>query len=699
MGSFAEDSISWTSRVTELSTRTVRDNPTLWPDSITRQVSASPHDLVSVNPVVVLRDSSESEPYQLPEVVVTSARVRQTAQYTPSFVTVVKKDEIDALDGTSLAQVLSPISGIFIKDYGAVSGLKTISERGMGTEHTLILLNGIRVSSMQNGLVDLGLVPVDEIGSVEVVRGGQSASYGADAVAGLVNVITTPVDSRTTAAVSSSVGSFGYQRYLISGNFSSGIDGIRLSYGQEESRGDFPFKFHNGPMVWNLNRRNADVHTRYANGQGRLMVGNRTQLTVVASEYSSERGVPGQLVSPYGTSYARQNDADHLLQTSLSSGINDNLTLALSAQAHFSYERYRDPGLNIGGTTLDTYFRNDDIRIVPHADLKMSDQSRVSTGIELANTTASGNSIDMGVVRRQMGAFIAAELTPLESEGVVKAITIFPSLRLDAISSAVPVGSPQLGVLVGFQQFDLGPLRGVKPAIRSSISRNFRMPTFNELYFSGGGGFGDPTLHPERSTSIDFGGSLQFSLAGEQQIQTTFYSNDMSDRIVWTESVGSSVVPKNLRRVRSTGFEGFYRWDVPEKLLSLQVSYATSSSRKTSADFPGDPTVNTQLPYIPLRTLSLSANSTLTFNGSVVREMGAMLSYAFVSYRYITEDNTQYLPSYQVVNAGVRGKFFILFISVVGKLEVSNLLNEDYEVMPGYPMPQRSYRATVSVEY
>lgn len=684
---------------TELSTCSFLNNWTLWPDSTEENAGVIPLSHAAKHAAVVLRDSSGAEAYQLPEVVVTSTRVPQTVRYTPSFITVVKKDEIDAQGETSLAQVLSPISGIFIKDYGAVSGLKTISERGMGAEHTQILLNGMRVSSMPNGVVDLGLLPVDEIGSIEVIRGGQSASYGADAVAGLVNVVTNPVDSRTTAEVSSSVGSFGYRKFLISGNLSSGCNGVRLSYGQEESRGNFPFKFHNGPVTWNLARGDADLLARYAHAQGLLMVGNRTQLAIVASEYSSERGVPGELVSPYSTSRARQIDEDHLVQTSLTSGLDESLTLTLSVQAHFCYEHYEDPDRNIGGTPLDTYFRVDDIRIVPRVELKMSDDARFSAGVELANMGGSGKSLDRGAVRRQFGTFIAGELTLLESPGLVNGLTVFPTLRLDAISSTAAVWSPQLGILMGLQPFSLGPFRGIEPEIRSSVSRNFRMPTFNELYFSGGGGFGNPALRPERSTSFDIGGSLHFAFMGDQLMQATFFSNDMTDRIVWTESVGGSVVSKNLRRVRSTGIEGFFRWGLPEKLLSFQVSYAKTNAKKVSADYPGDPTLNAQLPYVPHGTLSVSAYSTLKVDGPILQEIGASLSYSFVSYWFVTEDNAQYLPSYQTMNVGLRGKILVPFFSIVGRLEISNLFNEEYQVMLGYPMPQRSYRVTVAVEY
>ncbi|MEK9137776.1 MAG: TonB-dependent receptor plug domain-containing protein, partial [Bacteroidota bacterium] len=229
--------------------------------------------MLRVIPDSVLRNTGPSRTYDLQEVVVTASRIPQTASFSPYSISVLSRDDVRSSNATSLAQVLSPVSGVFIKDYGATSGLKTISQRGLGSEHTLILLNGSRISSFQNGLVDLGLVPVDEIESVEIVRGGQSASYGADAVAGLINVITKPVSSQNTVSAMTSVGSFGYKRYHVSGSVASGLDGIRVSYGEERSDEDFTFRFHNGPLSSTLDRRNADLIARYANAFGGLQMG------------------------------------------------------------------------------------------------------------------------------------------------------------------------------------------------------------------------------------------------------------------------------------------------------------------------------------------------------------------------------------------------------------------------------------------
>ncbi len=637
--------------------------------------------------------------YTFQEVVVTSARVTQTTFYSPSSVTVLSRDEIESMNAISLSQVVSQASGIFVKEYGATSGLKTISQRGLGTEHTLILLNGLRVSSMQNGLVDLGLISVDDIESVEIVRGGQSALYGADAVAGLINVISRSSTGPSSIRALSSIGSFGYSRYQVSGRFSSGVYGIQVGYGEERTDDDFPYQFRNGPMVSNLTRKNSDFFARHANVSGELGIGERTRLMMVASTYSSERGVGGAVVSPFSTSRARQTDTDHLLQTTFSTDPTRSISLVLAGQIHSAYERYLDPNLNIGGRVLNTYFRNDDIRVEPHVDVVVSDGMRFAAGTELVHTTASGNSLARSVTRKQLGAFFASEVVLMKTDGPVADVTVFPAVRGDMISSMSPTWSPQVGALATFGKFDFGSIRAIEPALRSSASRNFRMPTFNELYYNGGGGFGNPGLRPERSTSVDVGASVQFLFEGEHHMQATYFINDMNDRIVWVPAGGGSVVPRNLRRVRSEGFETSYRWNAVNKLLSLQANYTSSDSRKKSADYAGDPTTDKQLIYIPQETVSLSASCAVGFEGSILKELGAMMAYSFVGYRYYTEDNAEFLPSHQLVNVSARGRFALGTFVFLMKIEINNLFNEGYQVIPSYPMPMRSWRTTLEVQY
>jgi outer membrane receptor for ferrienterochelin and colicin len=380
-------------------------------------------------------------------------------------------------------------------------------------------------------------------------------------------------------------------------------------------------------------------------------------------------------------------------------GLAKNLTLGCAGQVHMAYERYQDPNLSIGGKVVDNYFTNTDVRIEPRLDVALREGMELGLGGELVQISGEGNSLAHEVKRTQIGMFFAGEARIISGVGVITDLSIFPAVRLDAISSMLPTWSPQIGLLLGFRETDIGVLTAVKFAFRSSLSRNFRVPTFNELYFVGGGGLGNSSLRPEKSMSFDVGSSVRFLLAGEHLAQATYFVNDMSDRIVWVAAGSGTVSPKNLRRVRSEGLESSYRWDLPDRFLSFQVAYTTASSRKVSADFLGDPTVGSQLVYIPQEMFTFSATGTLELSTAVVKEVGGTLGYSLSGYRYLTEDNTEFLPAHRLVNIGIRSRLALGGLTLWARMEVNNLLNEDYQVMRGYPMPLRSYRGTISIEY
>ncbi|MBI3764950.1 MAG: Plug domain-containing protein, partial [Ignavibacteriales bacterium] len=112
------------------------------------------------------KNDDTTKVYRYGEVVITATHLPLEGHQPPTSRSVLTHEEIERMNARSLADVLSSAEGIFVKDYGGSSGLKTISQRGLGAEHTLILLNGFRLSEFQNGLVDLGLLLTDDIDRV-----------------------------------------------------------------------------------------------------------------------------------------------------------------------------------------------------------------------------------------------------------------------------------------------------------------------------------------------------------------------------------------------------------------------------------------------------------------------------------------------------------------------------------------------------
>lgn len=636
--------------------------------------------------------------YPLQEIVVTSIRIPGTQDQVSSSSQIFLKDELENSNSTSLAGILSSVGGMFIKEYGGVSGLKTISQRGMGTEHTLVLVNGLRVSSSQNGLVDLGLFSLDNMERVEVLSGGSSAAYGSDAVAGVINVLTNISPTNHHVKATSAFGSFGYKRIQVLANVATDPMLVQGAYGEEKSEEDYPFLFTNGNATQTVVRQNSDLRAQFGSVNGVLRFGEETRMNVLLYGYGSKRGVGGSVLSPASTNHARQHDEDMLIQLGLTSKLSSAFELSTHAQGHYAYQRYRDPDLSIGGITVDNYFANLDLRLETQANVVLNEDISVCVGGELARVTAKGNSLKSDVTREQAALFGTGKLQLLSEMGFVSRVGLHPGIRFDVQTGSLRAWSPQLGAILSFARFGIGVLQNIDLSLHSNISRNFRNPTFNELYFTGGGGVGNPSLQPERSISFDAGIRSAFEFLGKHQFQASYFRISMQDRIVWVAAGSGMVSPKNLRQVRSEGLELSNRYGLLSDAIVFKTAFTHTQSTKISVDYPGDPTVGKRLIYIPEQTLQASLSLVKRWEEIALTEVAGEIGYSFVGFRYFTEDNTGFLPSYRLVHTNLRARLGLEEFVFFAKFEINNLFNEDYQVTPGYPMPLRSYRLTVTVE-
>jgi outer membrane receptor protein involved in Fe transport len=337
------------------------------------------------------------------------------------------------------------------------------------------------------------------------------------------------------------------------------------------------------------------------------------------------------------------------------------------------------------------------VRVEPAVDVAVGDRTRLALGGEFSRTTAAGNFLRSDVRRVSYAAYAALQQQVGAEGAIVRHIFLYPALRYDAVRTGEEVlasWSPQLGAVIGFQE--VGGL--IMTGVRASVSRNFRAPTFNELFYAGGGGLGNPHLQPERSTSIDVGMDLKLSLLGTHQLQCTYFDMSMNNRIVWVPTGSFTVMPKNLRNVRSRGVEVAYQWTTLDDHVTIGWNYTSLTARKTQPDSPGDPNANAHLIYIPQEQAHYSIAFRHGFEGSFLREIGAMVAASFVGFRFTSEDNRNFLPSYTIADANIHARLRVTDVSLLLRVEVNNLSNQDYQSVPAYPMPLRSYRATLGIE-
>jgi len=128
--------------------------------------------------------------FNLDEIVVIASKFPEKLLDSVASVEVITEEEIEMAQANNLADILSSVSGLEISDYGNVGGIKAISIRGSSPEQVLVMIDGRPANDPQTGKIDLGLIPASIIEKVEIYRGPASAIYGANALGGVVNIIT-----------------------------------------------------------------------------------------------------------------------------------------------------------------------------------------------------------------------------------------------------------------------------------------------------------------------------------------------------------------------------------------------------------------------------------------------------------------------------------------------------------------------------
>ena len=612
--------------------------------------------------------------YVAKEVVITGNRMPVPVERLPSSVQVVDSVSMAQSNGFSVADVVSASAGVFLQNYGGNGALHSISIRGMGSDYSLILLNGQRFTTYEMNTVDLGIFSLMDVDRIEIASGGNSSSYGSDAIGGVVNIITKKPSGKLDAAVSGSVGSFGMSGYQISVGAGDEQLSLRGSMGMENARNDFGFYFDDGSTNRMLEREGADYSLKHYSLSSSAMLNPAAVFTTSIRYSDADRGQPSAVTSPVQNNLARIDDKDLFAAASIELQPSSGIQYSLPVSFHDSHETYADPNLLIGNSPTTDFYHNRVVSSSPTGTYAVSDADKVLAGADAAFAFISSDELKNSS-RTQLSGFLSSEdrlPDPLD-------VIVYPSLRYDSFSDVKGDVSPKIGVNIGL--LDEPMLR-----IRSSYGKSFNAPTFNDLYWTQGG---NPNLQPEHSLSFDAGFLYRMELIGNIEAEANYFSVQATDKIVWQPGPNGIWSPVNLQSVSSTGAECTIRAQLWNNLISIRYTGNYVRTLKTSADFPGDATQNKYLPYLPQETSTVVV-------GANVRNVSAAVTYSYIGFRYVSADNDPrfVLPSFGTVGANLSYRIGLGKAVWMLKGEVNNAFNEDYQFISGYPVPLRNFMVT-----
>lgn len=610
---------------------------------------------------------------QLPEVTVTATRSLINALDSPSPVDVIRIEESASLFGAHAGDALRSTNSVFLQDLGGSAALKTVFLRGTAPQHLLVMVNGVRQNSFQNGLVDLSLLPLNDVQTIEIVRGGSSALYGADALGGVVNILTRSATPEFRMRAEIGAGSFGYRRWKVEGQGRPGVMGLVAGVAYEEAEDEFPFTV--GGERQAFKRMNADFERTNAYLHGDARIGAQTFARISSQAVRSRRGVPGSLAFPSGA--ARQADDDLNLNLDLRNGSFSGVELALKTSYHFNLQTYRDPDAFF---PIDATYRNGQIAVNPELHLTVGETGRVLLGVEWDEGFLKGNDFE-GVIRRtQRSVYISNEWRFAYDRSSWDLISVYGMVRYDAISDVDDVVMPKVG-------FNVRVLREGDIRLRASFGRSFRSPSFNDLYYVG---FSNPNLRPEYSTGADVGVVSEIRHPGStHRFGLTYFDIRTRDRILFDLS---TFLPMNIGKVVSTGIEGMYAGEFLNGLVTVELNYSLVDAVKRNRTSGTDPSFGKQLVFIPQHSLHGRAS---LFLDAVSLSIG----HTAAGKRFITDDHLSDLPEHHLTDLRATTKFRLGRSTVTLGGEMRNVFNRSYEVFPDYPMPGRALRIGMSFDY
>lgn len=612
---------------------------------------------------------------------------------------------IDAYTTNSLtvSDALKHFAGVTVKDYGGIGGLKTVSIRSLGANHSGVLYDGIALSDAQGGQIDLGKYALNNLNQIELYNSGpqeilspaKAFSYGS-LLALKTYAHSLNEQNEIKATVNIQQGSFGYFSPSISYKYPIGkkiTTGINTMY--QTAKSQYPFtSYENGAV--SKKRNNSDIEAFRVEYDASIRIHDSNKISFKTYYYQSERGLPGAIILYNDLSKERLYDRNFFVQSHWQKKLNSKSELLMMSKYAADKNYYIDPAfLNYAGK-LENEFYSKEFYFSTAYSYKVNNSFKFSLSSDITNNALKRTDIFAAdfanpsrntflnnaafQVKKQRFEVTGNVLYTVINEKVINGKT---GRNLQAFSEAV-AGS--------FQPINNFPLRA-----RVFFKHVFRAPTFNDLYYTN---VGNTNLKPEYADQLNSG--ITYATQPDRLLQkisftADAYFNTVKDKIIalptqnlfqWSvQNIGKV----NIKGIDVTAHTKTKNWK--NMVLSANVAYSFQQvldvTDKTSSLY------KTQLPYTPKH----SGSSTISLDFKQ-----AILNYniIFSSLRYRQGDAIfvnllQPWNTHDVSFSYLLGKNNATNYKII--VEANNIFNSQYDIIKYYPMPGINYRISLNISF
>lgn len=647
-------------------------------------------------PIVFLIGLLGQPIYTVEEIVVTATRYPAALKDVALATTVIDKEKIERLHPSSISEILRSYAGMDIKDYGIPGATSTLSIRGIQSNGILVLVNGHTLNWVTTGTADLNAINIDAVERIEIVKGPVSSLYGANALGGVVNIITTRDYEKPELQIKLSPSTTNFDEPLQNKEI---FMHAGLPYGANDIGFIASYESSNGF------RSNSDLTHYYVQAHAGH-TDNRIAISSTVTFDNKEYGVPGPVplidsihsIPLLGDSTAtsifdRQEDRHIVGDVTMKWFLSEHLSLYNTLfgdrkylQFHTSYSDFwtgdtiiedYDYLVHTLGLNTMTALSITDNKIVVGVDMHYDTLETTKTSEQTGDTLWRASSYTIG--------------SWLEWKRNIGSITVTPSIRLDWNSEFGSFLSPQFGIVSSLRH---------NLFVKLSIGKAFRAPTFNDLYWPING---NADLKPEHAWAYEL--RLEASPRYNLYTALSLFVRTVQDRIFWLPGDDGLWQPQNVNYLSIKGVDIELHSRMSDGVdVYLEGTYLNAQQKNSEViDAQSNMTEERKrkAAFVPHFTLSTKINLNVPYdfvinvtNLYVAERVNYYSNYD--NYPTVTMDEKK-LDDYVLVNVSA-SKTFLNYLTFA--LGIKNLFDSEYATQFGntiddrdYPVPGRTFFA------
>lgn len=586
--------------------------------------------------VVLLANTTILHAEQQDAVIVTATRTAQTVDESLASVTVLTETDIQRSQAGSLQELLTGYAGLNFSNNGGAGKTTSLFMRGTNSGHVLIMIDGIKIGSATNGNVPIQNIPVSQIERIEIVRGPRSSLYGSEAIGGVIQVFTKKGTDKTTLNFNAGMGSYGTHEVttgIAGGNRNTGY---RIQASSLETQGfNAQDKRNPDDDGYENNSLNANFNHQFSNSA-------EWSINILHSEGVSEYD---------GFSTTKLYETRFFQQTI---GTSLKLKPTTNWQTELKLGQNRDESDNITDNILSSRFDTKRQEALWQNNLSLNKNNLFTIGLDYSREKIdSSTSFDKNE-RDNKGLFLQHQWTGTNHD-------LLYGLRKDDNQA--------------FGKHNTGNIAwgiSITPTMRLILSNGtaFKAPTFNDLYYPGPGGAGNPNLKAEESETFE-------TILRGSHWEVSAYQTKVENLIVWQETSTFFYEPSNVDSATIQGLDISGKQTIGNWQHELDVSFIDPRDDKTDKILP-------RRSRKSIRLSSDQINNDWQYGADIIG----------YGERYDDAANNNRISGYWLVN--LRASYELNKKWAI-RAKVENALDQDYETAKGYN--QAGFSVFASINY